>query len=333
MVNSAIDNTINYRFNDDAPRNLIPGRFDPIQIAANEKGGVPLQLYVTSAITTYASFNGKRLGVDSPDTAFAFVAYKLLRNNGLERDVNYTVISFGGTLQRLNAMVAGNCEGVMLNGDFTFRADALGFHPLGSIYDITDITGGGGIHATESWLRANRNVAVRFIKAYYKSVNYILNPANKVEVLSILTTLSGVYAEHIYNATVSPVTGLISSLNPLPQAIASAVELRKEFSGFQKSYPVIYGFDTTKCMSALGGSVYTTSYLSEAYDAMVPPVTYNPPTQVLTTFQQAFCLSFDLYAVEDETNTQPDGEKDSASLMSASWLAIMLSLMAILYAF
>jgi len=331
MVNSAIDNTINYRFNDAAPRNLIPGRFDPIQIAANEKGGVPLQLYVTSAIVTYADFNGKRLGVDSPDTAFAFVAYKLLRINGLERDVNYTVISFGGTTQRLNAMIAGSCEGVMLNGDFTFRADALGFRSLGSIYDITTIAGGGGVSSTETWLKANRNVAVRFLKAYYKAVNYILNPANKAEVLAILTTLSGIYAEHIYNATVSPITGAVSDLNPIPTAIASTVELRKEFSGFQKSYPTIFGFDTTRCMSTIGGSVYTTSYLSEAYAAMVPPVTYIPPTQILTSFQQAFCLGFDLIAVEEETDAQPDATTGSASLVSASWLAILISLMAILY--
>jgi len=333
LVSSAIDNTINYRFNDESPRNIIPGKFDCQQILASDRGSVPASLYVHASITTYAQFNGKRLGVDSPDTAFALVAYKLLRIHGLERDINFTVISFGGTLQRFQALTGTGpystpqCEGTILGTDFVFRADdfGTGLHPLGTILDLTTIAGGGGVTGREIWLKENKNVVSRFLKAYHKAQNYILDPANKVEILSILKVLSGNYSEKIYNATVNPVTGLISDLNPQPQAINFTVELRREFSGFEKTYPVVFGFDTVSCMSTPGGSVYSGAYLSQAFSEMVPPLTYTPPVQVVGTWAQAFCLTFDLYAVEVEPI------QNAASSLAASWLVLLMTLMALVY--
>jgi len=336
LVSSAIDNTINYRFNNDPPRNIIPGRFDPQQILASDKGSVPASLYVLASIVTYADFNGKRLGVDSPDTAFAFVAYALLEAHGLIRDVNYSVISFGGTLQRFQALTGTGpyttpqCEGVILGGDFTYRADdfGTGLHSLGTILDLTTVAGGGGISGREVWLKANKNVVIRFIKAYHKAQNYILNPANKAEVVSILVALNGIYAEKIYNATVNPNTGLIPNLIPQPQAINFTVWLRQQYgSGFQKNY-VYGGIDTTVCMSTPGGSVYSTAYLSQAFAEMVPPVTYTPPTQVVDAWTLFFCSGFDLIAVENEGAATTTGE---AGLLSASWFTFLMSLMAMIY--
>jgi len=338
LVSSAIDNTINYRFNYEAPRNIIPGRFDCQQILASDRGSVPASLYVNANITHYANFSGKRLGVDSPESAFALVAYKLLRMNGLERDIDYTVISFGGTLQRFQALTGTGphttpqCEGTILGGDFIFRADdfGTGLHSLGTILDLTSIAGGGGITGREIWLKENKNVVIRFIKAYHKAQNYILDPANKAEIITLLTVINGAYAEKIYNATVNPTTGLISNLNPQPQAINFTVELRREFSGFDKDpYPVIWGFDTISCMSTPGGSVYNTAYLSQAFSEMEPPLTYVPPTQVVNSWAQAFCLTFDLFAQEIQ---EPILDHSSGGTLGSSWFILLVSLMVIFYA-
>jgi len=244
------------------------------------------------------------------------------------------VISFGGTLQRFQALTGTGpytvpqCEGVILGGDFIYRADdfGTGLHSLGSILDLTPIAGGGGISGREVWMKANKNVVIRFIKAYHKAQNYILDPANKAEVVSILAALNGIYAEKIYNATINPATGLISNLLPQPQAINFTVVLRKQYgSGFQKNY-VYYGFDTTACMSTPGGSVYTTSYLSQAFSEMVPPVTYTPPVQVESPATVFFCSAFDLIAVENEGEATTTG---GAGLLSASWFTFLMSLMVI----
>jgi len=119
-------------------------------------------------------------------------------------------------------------------------------------------------------------------------------------------------------------------LNPQPQAINFTVELRREFSGFEKTYPVVWGFDTVACMSTPGGSVYNTAYLSQAFGEMEPPVTYVPPTQVVGPGEQAFCLTFDLYALETQQPAAIDN--NSGSSLVSSWFILMLSLMVIFYA-
>ena len=49
---------------------------------------------------------GKVLAVDAPNTAYALVAKKILKNNGLIEGRDYTMRPVGGTLQRSQAITA-----------------------------------------------------------------------------------------------------------------------------------------------------------------------------------------------------------------------------------
>lgn len=59
--------------------------------------GQNLSLAGRAGIASIADFHGGRLGVDAPDSGFAFVLYRMLRDHGLERSVDYEVVSLGGT--------------------------------------------------------------------------------------------------------------------------------------------------------------------------------------------------------------------------------------------
>lgn len=52
--------------------------------------------------------------MDVTDSGFAYVLYKILRIHGLERGVDYEVVSIGGTFQRFQALMAGTIDGTLL---------------------------------------------------------------------------------------------------------------------------------------------------------------------------------------------------------------------------
>src|SRR5882757_4740968 len=61
------------------------------------------RIYVQPEINSYADLRGKTVVVDAPNTAFALLLYKVLKNNGLNR-VDYVVKPVGGGPARFEAM-------------------------------------------------------------------------------------------------------------------------------------------------------------------------------------------------------------------------------------
>jgi NitT/TauT family transport system substrate-binding protein len=67
------------------------------------------EFMVRPEINSIADIKGKVVAVDAPNTAYALVAKKILKNNGLIEGRDYTVRPVGGTLQRSQA-IATNPE-------------------------------------------------------------------------------------------------------------------------------------------------------------------------------------------------------------------------------
>jgi ABC-type nitrate/sulfonate/bicarbonate transport system substrate-binding protein len=61
------------------------------------------RIFVQPEINGYADLRGKAVVVDAPNTAYAFLLYKVLKDHGLNKG-DYTVRPIGGTTARLEAM-------------------------------------------------------------------------------------------------------------------------------------------------------------------------------------------------------------------------------------
>src|SRR5215470_5748470 len=61
------------------------------------------RIVVQPEIQSYADVRGKAVVVDAPNTAYAFLLYKVLKDHGLNKG-DYTVRPIGGTTARLEAM-------------------------------------------------------------------------------------------------------------------------------------------------------------------------------------------------------------------------------------
>ena len=115
------DNVLAYRFVAGNPL----GRTGDVRIVSAVDRGLGLALYGRPGLTSAAELNGELIGVDVPDSGFAFALYAALDALGL-RPGDYRLTSLGSTPRRLEALLSGGCAATMLNAGADLRAADAG---------------------------------------------------------------------------------------------------------------------------------------------------------------------------------------------------------------
>ena len=251
IILTQIDNVFNYRLNPSNP--VGEGTFDAVAFMGTDWGnGAALMARPEAA--SCEGIRGHNVIVDSPNSGFSFVLYGILRNKcGLEPKRpgeltgDYNVIVTGGTpgrradLERGYTMIAQGQTGVrvpvvatILNAGHEYRAEAAGMIRMGEVSDAASPFMGGSGVAMRSWLDANPDVAVRFVRAYAKAQAWVLDPAHKDEVLAQLRLDSGneLVAQRTYETMITPGNGLIPDLNIDRPGLFGTASLRDSFGGF-----------------------------------------------------------------------------------------------------
>jgi ABC-type nitrate/sulfonate/bicarbonate transport system substrate-binding protein len=141
--------------------------------------------FVTSPdVKTYAALKGKTVGVDAATTGFAFILYKLAAMNGLSMS-DYKVEKLGGTPARVQALMEGRIAGTMISSPSEILPESKGYTRLG---DTTATFGpyqaSVGV-ARRAWAAKHGDQLVAFIRAYATAMDWLMDPANKDEAISI----------------------------------------------------------------------------------------------------------------------------------------------------
>jgi ABC-type nitrate/sulfonate/bicarbonate transport system substrate-binding protein len=254
---SSPDNPANYRLN---PVNAVGGALD-VQIIFGTDRGLDLSVISDTPFTTVESLKGKRIGVDAVDSGFAYVLYKILANHGLQKGVDYSIVTVGGTPIRLAALRAHTIDATLLNSDSYVRAVNDGFNVLAPVSDVANPYFGGGASARNSWLTANRDVAVRFIRAYVRGHQWALDPANKTAAVALLAGLPNTppaLATQIYDALFDP-TGLIPRARLDRRGLYNVLALRQASGGFEQP-------ENLRFLDSPFSGLYDLSYYRRAVD-------------------------------------------------------------------
>jgi ABC-type nitrate/sulfonate/bicarbonate transport system substrate-binding protein len=174
LILTSPDNVVDYRFNES---NGLGETFDP-QIAAGLAGDLSQKLYAQPGMDSFEDLRGGRLGVDSPRSGFAYLVYKMLREQGLERDVDYEVVPVGGVVQRVAAMLSGEVDATLISGAVEQRLVDAGFPALQAVQDVISPYLGLVVAGREAWLQENCGVAARLLRAYLDANTWALDPAS-----------------------------------------------------------------------------------------------------------------------------------------------------------
>ena len=232
IVLASADNPVNFRLN---PHNALGAPLD-VRVFMGGDYGMSLTLVAQPGITRVEDLRGKTLAVDAPDSGFAFALYEMMRLHGLERDVDYAVISAGGTPARFAALLAGQFDATLLNSGFELRAASAGRVLLDSVASVARPYLGQVFSAMVPWLADHEDVVVRFIRAYVRAVRWALDPSNREVAITLLMTqpnTSRALAEQIYALQVTDGIGLIPEARIDRSGLYNVLALRAEFDGFE----------------------------------------------------------------------------------------------------
>src|SRR5712691_1848037 len=138
-------------------------------------------------INAFADLRGKTVVVDAPNTAFALLLYKVLKDSGLNKG-DYVVRPVGGTPARLEAMTKdrANAAAGVLNPPWSFRASQAGLKDMGAAAKAIGTYQSDGAFVMRDWAKANSDTLVRYISAYVEGRRWVLDPANKAEAIQLL---------------------------------------------------------------------------------------------------------------------------------------------------
>src|SRR5262245_4406137 len=193
------------------------------------------RLIVQPEINGFAELRGKTVVVDAPNTAFALLLYKVLKDSGLAKG-DYTVRPVGGTPARLKAMTEdrANAAAGVLNPPWSFRARDAGLKDMGAAAKAIGSYQSDGAFVMREWARANSDTLVRYIRAYVEGRRWLLDPANKAEAIQLLVDrlkLTPEVAAQSYAVATDPADPIAKDAKFDMEGFKNVLKLRAEIEG------------------------------------------------------------------------------------------------------
>ena len=241
---TAIDNLIAYREGQGEDPKVGP---DLVAVMGADQGF--LKLVTVPEVKTIADLRGRTVSVDARTTGYAFVLFEILERNGL-REPDYKVERAGGVLQRFQALMEKKHDGTLLLSPFEVQAEARGFHALAAASDVLGPYQGLVAGVRRSWAEQHRDALIGYIAAYARAVEWLYDPANRVEAIALLRKnlpqMSPEGADASYRLLLDPKTGFQRRGAISLEGVARVLALRTKWSETKKTLgpPTAY-YDAT----------------------------------------------------------------------------------------
>jgi ABC-type nitrate/sulfonate/bicarbonate transport system substrate-binding protein len=200
-----------------------------------------LSLVGAPAMNSVESLRGQVLAVDARTSGFVFILEKLLRSRGFTTN-DYTLVEVGGWESRYRALLEGKFAATLLTPPFVRNAVERGYHLLArgdQIIPCYQATGGA---AKRSWAETNRDLLVRYIRAYIEATQWCFESKNRTQCIELLgkhERIEGESAENTLDALVDPAYGIYPRAELNLPGVAAVLELRAEMGNLNRPLPPV----------------------------------------------------------------------------------------------
>ncbi len=206
---------------------------DVIIVAGGDNG--LLKFMARDGIQDFADLRGKVIAVDAPNTAFALVAKKILKNHGLKEGSDYTVRPVGSTQIRAKAMAeTPDLAAGILNAPFTVTIQSKGFKSLGAVRDLVGRYQSVCAWVMRPWAEQHAGQLTRYIAAYIEASRWAMDPANRAVAQALLATrfkLDDAVAKETMDQLMTPGLGLEPDAMLDMDGMHTVLALRAEIEG------------------------------------------------------------------------------------------------------
>jgi ABC-type nitrate/sulfonate/bicarbonate transport system substrate-binding protein len=200
-----------------------------------------LSLYALPEIASYDDLRGRPVAVDAVDTAVALVLRRLLLAHGLDAARgDYELVAVGGQPLRLQSLLRGETAAAMLGPPDSAVAAQAGLRRLGHHREIIPDYPGLTLAARDTWLAdgANRDAAVRLLRAWQRGAAWLAAPANREAALAGALERSGGSRE----GAIAQLDAVATDLRLSPAGLAAVRDLRVELGLTPPPGPVVERF-------------------------------------------------------------------------------------------
>ena len=192
------------------------------------------ELIAQPEIRSIAGLRGRITIVDAPNTAFALQLKKILMSESLQPGRDYELRPVGSTPIRLQAMLKQKEYAASILGPpSSVIARQAGLVSLGTTQGLIGPYQGQGTFALRRWAAANRDVLIRYLRAYIQRQRWLMAPANRAEVVALLkrdSNLSDETAAETYTLMLGP-SGYAQDARLDLHGFRNVLKLRAEVEG------------------------------------------------------------------------------------------------------
>lgn len=143
-----------------------------VVILAGASNVSPLEIFSKPDIKRPEQLRGKRLGITTFGSATDAAARFALPKWGLRTGTDVVLLQLGGVPEVLAALGSGAIDAGILSDPTTIAARKAGFHRLASLRELGLNVQHAAIAAQRSYIRANSDVTLRFLRAYSEAILY-----------------------------------------------------------------------------------------------------------------------------------------------------------------
>src|SRR5262245_30941507 len=205
----------------------------PVVIVAGGSNGMN-ELIARPQVKSYDDIRSKTVVVDAPNTAYAFLLYKMLALKGVARG-DYSVLPAGGCTERLNAMREDNARvAAIMNPPCNLLAAKDGYRSFGRATDVIGAYQADGIWVMRSWASSNAETLVKYLQSIIEGYRWGADAANRPEATAIVAKhlkLDPEIAGKSLEAAVGPNGGLARDARFDMDGFKTTLRLRGDFEG------------------------------------------------------------------------------------------------------
>jgi ABC-type nitrate/sulfonate/bicarbonate transport system substrate-binding protein len=146
------------------------------------------RLFASKGVNNISAIKGQTLMMGGPKDVTLYIFDRMIAPVGLKRD-DFDYVYAGGTPDRYRALQSGAVAGTLLFQPYDFVAQRDGYPLLLDSYQVIKDLVFSSFTVARPWLanEGNRARLVRWLAAVYKGSQAVCDPANKEEMIAILT--------------------------------------------------------------------------------------------------------------------------------------------------
>ena len=223
IAHAAVDNTVAM---------IEVAKADAVIVAGGD-GGMN-DVLVRQEINKVGDLRGRTYVVDSPNTAYALIGRKILRNAGLKENQDYKLDPLGGSEARTKSMDTPAGAATILNPPWNFLAIERGAKSLGTTAELFGPYQAQGVFVMRPWAAQNASALERYLAAYIEGCRAAQDPAQRTLTLQVLMRelkLNQRTAEQTYAALNTPSHGLAKDCAFNMEGFKNVLSLRAEIMG------------------------------------------------------------------------------------------------------